>query len=243
MSIQLLYDWFRDYSQSFYSLDQKVTEGIRHKEDHSIRVAANSLALAQHLGLCRQEMQLAEAIGLLHDVARYTQWSRFKSFSDPSTQYDHGTEGAAILACNVVLHELFSKSELDTLLFAIKHHNKACVPDSIPNKLLMAKIIRDADKLDIFRTLSPVTAEHDYSPALISLLKQQRPLPYSEAKKPADRRLLRLGWLYDINFNWTLQQLVNEGYAHELLSSLPDNGTFNEIRAAFGRYLSDSVNF
>jgi len=238
MDIPSLYNWFHRYSQSFYSAEPEVMQGIRHKEEHSVRVAANSLALAQHLRLNERETAMAETVGLLHDIARHNQWTRFKSFSDPVTQYDHGTEGAAILAETGMLDAYFSQSEQESILFAIVCHNKLCVPGAGPQQLLLANIIRDADKLDIFRTLSPVTAGHDYSPALISLLRQQRPLPYFEAKKPADRRLLRLGWLYDVNYDWTLRQLVAEGYADSLLASLPDDAAFAGIKSDCRRYLS-----
>lgn len=232
MDITSLYTWFHGYSQSFYSSDPEIMRGVRLKEDHSVRVAANSLALAQHLKLGERETAVAETVGLLHDVARHTQWTLFQSFNDASTQYDHGTAGAAIVATTGILTADFSQLEQETILFAITYHNKIRVPEDKPEKVLIANIIRDADKLDIFRTLPPVTADHDYSPALIHLLRHQRPLPYSEAKKPADRRLLRFGWLYDVNFDWTLHQLVSEGYADSLLSSLPDNDTFAEIKSA-----------
>ena len=238
MDITFLYTWFHGYSQSFYSSDPEIMRGVRLKEDHSMRVAANSFVLAQQLRLGEREIAVAETAGLLHDVARHTQWTLFKSFNDAITQYDHGTEGAAILAATDVLNCYFSRLEQDSILFAITHHNKIGVPEDEPGKVLLANIIRDADKLDIFRTLPLVTADHDYSPALIRLLRHQRPLPYSEAKKPADRRLLRLGWLYDVNFDWTLQQLVSEGYADSLLSSLPDDDAFAEIKSAFYRLLS-----
>ena len=235
MDITLLYDWFHGYSQSFYSSDPEIMRGVRHKEDHSVRVAANSLAIAQYLRLGERETAIAETVGLLHDAARHTQWTLFKSFNDAITHYDHGTEGVAILAAGNLLNGYFSQVEQDIILFAIAHHNKISVPEDEPEKVIQAKIVRDADKLDIFQTLPPVTADHDYSPALIRLLQLQRPLPYSEAKKPADRRLLRLGWLYDINFDWTLQRLVAEGYADNLLSSLPDNDTFAAIKSDFCR--------
>lgn len=236
MDIAFLHDWFHRYSQSFYSSDPGILKGIRHKEDHSIRVAENSLALAHHLHLSKREIVLAEAIGLLHDVARHTQWTQFKSFSDVTTKYDHGTEGSAIISSKGVLNSFFNRMEQDIILFSIIHHNKIIVPVDQPEKVLMANIIRDADKLDIFRILPPVRADHDYSPTLIRLLLQRRPLPYSEAKKPADRRLLRLGWLYDLNFGWTLSQLISEGYAKNLLASLPDDDTFAEIKADFDRF-------
>lgn len=236
MDISFLYNWFHQYSQSFYSSDPEVSRGIRLKEEHSLQVAANSLALAKHLGTDERESKLAEAAGLMHDVARYTQWTQFQSFNDVATQYDHGTAGADILQAANILTTCFSCSEQDTILFSIIHHNKLTIPNAEPQKMRLAAIIRDADKLDIFRVLPPVIADHDYSPTLLRLLGERHPLPYAEAKKPADRRLLRLGWLYDVNFDWTLQQLVAKGYVNDILASLPDDDCFGKIKADFYRF-------
>lgn len=241
MDISFIYNWFHQYSQSFYSSDPEVTAGIRLKEDHSLQVATNSLTLAQYLGVGEHESKLAEATGLLHDIARYTQWTQFKSFNDVSTQYDHGTAGADILKAINILTTFFSCSEQEIILFSIIHHNKLSIPNDEPQKMRMAAIIRDADKLDIFRVLPPVNADHDYSPTLLRLLCERCPLPYSEAKKPADRRLLRLGWLYDVNFDWTLQQLVAKGYVHDLLSSLPDDDCFGKIKSDFYRFAESKL--
>jgi HD superfamily phosphohydrolase YqeK len=174
MDIAGLYDWFHRYSQSFYSSDLDVLKGIRHKEDHSIRVAENSLALAKHLRLSERETRVAEAIGLLHDVARHTQWTQFKSFNDVTTKYDHGSEGSAIIASTGILNSSFNRLEQDIILFSIYHHNKISVPVAEPEKVLMANIIRDADKLDIFRILPPVSGDHDYSPILIHTAASMR---------------------------------------------------------------------
>lgn len=238
MEITFLYDWFHRYSQAFYSSDAEIMRGIRLKEDHSVRVAANALAIAKDLGQKDRELTLAETAGLLHDTARHTQWTHFRSFNDSVTQYDHGTEGAAIVIDTGILNPQFTPAEQDAILFSIIYHNKIGVPADSPEKMLLANIIRDADKLDIFRTLPAVTAGHDYSPALLPLLQQMRPLPYDQAKKPADRRLLRLGWLYDINFDWTLRQVVAEGYADGLLSALPDAEPFTAIKTELSRYLA-----
>lgn len=239
MEITFLYDWFHCYSQSFYSVDPEIMRGIRLKEDHSLRVAVNALAIANYLGQTDRDLTLAETAGLLHDTARHTQWTQFRSFNDAITQYDHGTEGASIIADAGILDSQFTLAEQDAILFSIIHHNKLGVPANSPEKVRLANIIRDADKLDIFRTLPAVTTiDQDYSAALLPLLLDQRPLPYAQAKKPADRRLLRLGWLYDINFDWTLRQIVAEGYADGLLSGLPDGEPFTAIKSGFRQYLA-----
>lgn len=232
-TLQYLYSWFKKYSRSFYSDDQSVMSGILLKEEHSHRVAKNAADLALNLKLNDHSRIIAETAGLLHDTARYVQWIKFRSFSDPATKFDHGTIGAEELRSSGILADEFNTNDQELILFAIEHHNKLTIPEERPDKVLFAQILRDADKLDIFRRMPPIIADHNYSPTLIEHLQSGRPLPYSEIRTPADKRLIRLGWLYDINFNWTLTQLVQEGFAGQLLSSLPDTAPFNRIRQVF----------
>ncbi|HEY3423841.1 MAG TPA: HD domain-containing protein [Negativicutes bacterium] len=238
VNLQCLYDWFKRYSQSFYNDDKNTMRGILLKEKHSVRVAKNAVTLAQSIGFDSNRQIIAETIGLFHDLARYIQWSNFLSFNDAVTNFDHGEIGAEELRKTRILDELFLPPDQDVIFFAIRYHNKMTVPEESLEKLTFAKLIRDADKLDIFRTLPPIQADHNYSPILIDLLTAGQALPYSEVKTPADRRLVRLGWFYDINFKWTLDQLVAEGYLEQLLSSLPEIVPFMEIRGNFKKYIA-----
>jgi len=208
---------------------------VQLKESHSVRVANHARELAKNIGLSAEKADLAEVIGLLHDIARSEQ-AHFKTFND-ALSFDHGDRGVLRLKEAGILSPLDDETR-EIILFAIKYHNKMLVPSTSPNKMLFARIIRDADKLDIFRSLPPVLADHNYSSFLVGLLRQGRVLPYSEVKTTADKRLIRLGWLYDINYQWTLAQLINEGYADELIGSLPNTHPFNEIKDGFRAYIT-----
>lgn len=233
--IATLYHWFHNYYYSFYSTDPEIMRMVQLKEKHSVRVAKNARELAKDIGLSAEKSDLAEVIGLLHDISRSEQ-ANLKTFND-SISFDHGDRGVLRLEESGILHTLNCEAQ-QIILFAIKYHNKMTVPDATPDKMLFASIIRDADKLDIFRILPPVLAEHNYSPPLLELLKKCRPLPYSEVKTMADKRLIRVGWFYDINYQWTLTQLVNEGYADGLVGSLPNTPACNEIKDSFSAYIT-----
>jgi hypothetical protein len=166
---------------------------------------------------------------------------QFHSFNDDATHFDHGTIGAEEIKKTGLLNALFSIHDQELIDFAIRHHNKMAVPEESPGKLLFAKIIRDADKLDIFRCLPPIQAEHDYSPTLLALLNRRAALPYAEVKTPGDKRLIRLGWLYGINFDWTLLHLVQEGYVEQLLTSLPDTIPLNTATHNFRDYIAQRL--
>ena len=233
-NLATLYNWFHNYYCNFYSSDPDIMNMVRLKEHHSVMVAKYARGLAESIGLSAEEIDLAEIIGLLHDIARSEQ-AHCKTFNY-SISFDHGDRGVLRLEEAGILDALDCESQ-EIILFSIKYHNKMTVPSSNPDKMLFTSIIRDADKLDIFRNLPPVRAEHNYSPALVELLRKGRVLPYSEVKTTADKRLIRLGWLYDINYQWTLAQLINESYASELVRSLPNAPPFDEIKDNFRAYI------
>lgn len=234
-NLQVFYEWFHQYYHKFYSSDPVIMRMVQYKEQHSERVARNSKELAEGIGLTAAEVSFAELIGLLHDVARAEQ-AQCKTFKD-SPAFDHGDVGVLRLQNEGVLNKLSSQQQ-ETVLFCVKYHNKRLVPAANPEKTLFAKIVRDADKLDIFRCLPTITTEQDYSPILVEFLKKGRIAPYEEAKTLADKRLIRLGWFYDINYSWTLKKLIEEGYADELLDSLPESTAFLEIRRVLREYLA-----
>jgi putative nucleotidyltransferase with HDIG domain len=232
------YQWFHNYYASFYSADPEIMAMVRFKEDHSIRVANCARDLAENISLTREEVNLAELCGLLHDIARGEQ-AQFKTFKD-SLSFDHGDRGMVRIEASGILDKLDSSLK-EIILFSIKYHNKLAVPSASPSKTQFANITRDADKLDILRTLHPIEADHTYSPALIELLRTGKNLSYTEVHTQADIRLIRFGWLYDINYSWTLTKLVEEGYTDKLLAALPNESPFDEIKAKFLTYLKNRL--
>jgi len=237
LNITTLYDWFHNYYYKFYSSDLEVMAMVLLKEKHSLSVAKNARDLAMHLTLSTEKINIAEIIGLLHDIARSEQ-AHLKTFND-CISFDHGDRGVLRIKEAKILDTLDEELR-EIILFAIQYHNKMAIPATSPEKMLLTRIIKDADKLDIFRVLPPVTADHNYSPTLIELLKEGRVLPFSEIKTMADKRLIRLGWLYDIHYPWTLTQLVNEGYTDQLLDSLPNTPQLIEIKNHFNAYIKTS---
>jgi len=235
LDLATFYHWFHNYYCNFYSSDPEIMKMVQLKEKHSVRVATHARQLANNIGLAAEKADVAEVIGLLHDIARSEQ-AHFKTFND-AISFDHGDRGVLRLEESAILSS-FDCTVREIILFSIRYHNKMTVPSASSDKMLFAKIIRDADKLDIFRILPPVLADHNYSPLLVELLRKGRVLPYTEVKTPADKRLIRIGWFYDINYQWTLTQLVNEGYTEQLVGSLPDTPLFNEIKDSFRAYIS-----
>ena len=232
-----MHEWMARYMKSFYSDDAQVQQGILIKETHTGYVTANCVELSKFLRLPPHDVELAEIIGLFHDVGRFRQYSIYKTFNDADSE-DH-----ADLALKVI-DELDFFSELDEedfelVKFAIRNHNKKVVaPTDEERKLLFAKIIRDADKLDIYRVLEPFLAQEnadklpnfikskgrlvaDISPDFVENFVTGEQADYRKIRTNGDRKIVRLMWLYDINFSWTMKKIVERGYIEKFIAPLP----------------------
>lgn len=238
--------WMDEYIKSFYCDDEDIMFGIRIKEKHTGYVTANARELALHLKLDRHDVQLAELTGLLHDAGRFRQWQLYKTFVDAQSE-DHGDLGVKAIR-ELTFYELLGEEDREILLFAIRNHNKREIaPVDSPRKLLFARIIRDADKLDIFRVLAPylleaetsdnastvvknfmkgpngaaVDAKGVFAPGFLERFVDGKQVDYTMIRTTEDRKLVRLMWIYDVNFAWTLRRIRDRGYIDAIIEQLP----------------------
>lgn len=137
---------FERYSNTYDREEYKI-EG---KHNHSLRVMEISGKLAERLGLNEEEQKLAQLIGLLHDIARYDQWTNFQTYND-MLSFDHGEKAVEILTDNDYIRWYIEDNQYDDIILkAIKNHNKYQVDENLnETELLYANIVRDADKIDI----------------------------------------------------------------------------------------------
>jgi putative nucleotidyltransferase with HDIG domain len=235
-----LHQWFKQYVRSFYSPDPDVHKHILLKEEHTYQVVKHSRALAGDLVLPAEKQHLAEAIALFHDVGRFKQYTVYRTFVDYQS-VNHAELGVEILS-ELPQLETLNAEERSWLTFAIRNHNRMILPHGINGEQqLFANIVRDADKLDIYRVLSSSlmpSGSEGYSAVIMSDLLAGRQSNYIEMKTPDDRKLMRLSWIYDVNYTWTLRRIVERGYIERIIACLPQTP---EITAVIGR-LRDYIN-
>ena len=233
--LRRMHEWMASYMKSFYSDDAEVQQGILIKEKHTGYVTANCVELAKFLKLSTHDTQLAEIIGLFHDVGRFRQYSLYKTFNDADSE-DHADLGIKVIDELNFFKEL-SAPDYQLVKFAIQNHNKKTVaPTDDERKNFFAKIIRDADKLDIYRVLEPFLAQEnadkmpkfikgkarpDISPDFVENFVTGEQADYRKIRTNGDRKIVRLMWLYDINFSWTMQKIVERGFIEKIVSNLP----------------------
>lgn len=219
-----MYEWVGAYIKTFYSDDADVQEKVLLKEEHTRRVAAICRALAGHLQLSERDQVLAEIIGLYHDIGRFKQYTVYRTFNDFISE-NHAALGLREIADEPLLKRL-SAEDLSVFRFAIGQHNAVEIASTAnARQMLFAKVIRDADKLDIYRVLKPTILPSDgsgYSEAFSRGFLRGEQCDYAKIQTQDERKLVRLLWIYNVYFSWTLKEIMARGYVDHIVRHLPD---------------------
>lgn len=131
--------------------DSKVSKKLA----HMMRVAKLSKELATQLNLVEEQIQVAELIGLLHDIGRFEEYRIFNKKVNPimpeKTQFNHGEVGIHILKKENYIRNFVEEDTYDNILLtAVYEHNRYELSRGLTKEgELFSKIIKDADKIDL----------------------------------------------------------------------------------------------
>ena len=145
---------FDEYTRRYNEIsDPRILDSIQFKITHSKGVAAICSNISLFIFLLPRHQLMAKACGLFHDIARFEQLKHFSTFDD-SKSFDHGEKAVEILKTENHLN-IFDKTEQKAILNAIKQHNKKVPPTGDDElELALAKILRDADKIDTLTSIA-----------------------------------------------------------------------------------------
>lgn len=205
-------DWVESYARAGRN---DLPAAVALKLDHTRRVAENARDIARDLGWSPEDIDLAEALGWLHDVGRFAQFNEFGHFHDASS-FNHGHRGADLVRDSGPLVDLDEESRA-TLLDGIRHHNAKTIPAGLPpDHVRFLQLIRDADKLDIFRVVAEglvrdgfleladlwphIDLDGPINPLLLQEIRSRKQGDITHVKSLADFLLLEASWLYDLHW-------------------------------------------
>lgn len=246
---------FSAYCRSF--LDGGEADlAYRVKLDHSLRVRDEAVRLAAihavQLGRLGVSAEAVAMAGLLHDAGRFEQFRRFRTFNDRAS-VNH-----AALSVRVVRQEGFlahlAPGGQRLVLGAIMLHNRKTVrpPSSTPLGYL-ARLLRDADKLDIYRvmldyftpggdrpafmTLDAKPHETAYTPEVLDDVLAGRMVDYARLRFENDFKLLMLAWVHDLNLPGSASAFQERNLVGRVMALLPDTPDVRRV----GRILADAL--
>lgn len=211
--------WFERYVATFAD-GGALPFLLQLKYEHSLRVAGNCRTLALGSEWPAEDVETAYLIGLLHDTGRFSQFREYRTFFD-QISVDHAARGVEILHAFNVLHEL-SVSRRSLIREAISLHNRKNLPADLKSPLApYADLIRDADKIDIFKMVldaiedgsiarMPELTFHldlkgPLSPDTLVCLRERKAIAYAQIRSLNDLVVLLLSWIYELTFPASLE--------------------------------------
>jgi hypothetical protein len=250
--MQSLRKWFHDYVETFCTAKSDIRENILLKKNHSKHVCGEILRIGRSLGLSGESLRFAEITALFHDVGRFEQYFRYRTFADHKSE-NHAALSVRILEENSVLNGL-NDSIKDLAYRIISYHNRPFLPAMETNTCLFyAKLLRDADKLDIWSVLTryyrnsngssnraielelPDTPE--ISDKVYEAVINKRIVDIHHVRTFNDFKVLQIGWIFDVNFNATLDAAISRHYMGDIFSALPASEKVQTIAKVVNHYV------
>jgi hypothetical protein len=248
--------WFSDYCASFCISDIEDRKNILLKKRHAFDVCNNITEIAKGLSLDENSMLLAETVALFHDVGRFPQYAEYKTFRD-SISVNHGLLGSRILRDKDVLKVLPS-NEQEIVIKSVKFHNAFSVPKKEEEDVLFfVRLIRDADKLDIWRVCLDYFEGPDedrasavglglphssgYSVEVLSDIYKKKIVTLSSLKTLNDFKLLQLSWIFDLNFRPSFDLLFERRYVDKLISHLPQTDAIQDLAVFLNEFVKAKI--
>lgn len=248
--------WFDRYVHSFYSSDPIIQKVLALKENHSLRVCTEILNIGKKLDLSNSSLRIAETMALFHDIGRFEQFTRYRTFVDGKSE-NHGELGVKVLQQGKALAAL--DAEARELIFkAISYHNRLSVPaDESHICIYFSKLLRDADKLDIFNLFSTyyylnpternATVEldlpdtPDVSEEVLTSIQDGNMINMNHLKSLNDFKLLQMAWVYDVNCQPALQMIYERDYLKKIRDTLPASEKIDQAYAKLLSYLKEHI--
>jgi len=211
--------YFKEYVSGYYCKDSYVNQNVKIKEGHTLRVCKHIIAIAESLNVEREDVYIAEAAALFHDIGRFEQLRRYKTFNDMKSE-NHAELGVKVLEQENMLAGL-KTAEQEIIMKAVKFHNARDLPAGESEAVIFfLKLLKDADKLDSLEVLTNYYSSADYgsnpaleldlpnakklSEAVVKEILASKPVNARNVKSPEDFRILQLSWVFDINFAFAL---------------------------------------
>ena len=180
--------------KQYVSNYDSTNDRIRVKIGHIERVAGIAKEIAKSLNLKEEEIQLAELIGLLHEIGR------FEKHPLDDLKYD----------------EIIKKSILN------HNRNQDAIQTDNERERLQSKIIRDADKVDIIYMLSFENKETAWGSSNIDKeniteeiyreFKEEKAICYDQRKTAVDALVSHFAYVFDFNYDYALQMVKEKEY-------------------------------
>ena len=227
---------------------------ITRKVNHSYRVAKISRKIAETLNLEKEEIEIAELIGLLHDIGRFEQQTIYKTYEDIES-IDHGELGVKIFKEKVYIRKYIRNNKYDEIINkAIFNHNKYKIENDIKDRktLMFCKIIRDSDKLDILYEAIEIfwknktKIKDGISKKVLEDFKDKKLILNQDKITQLEKAIGIISYIYDINYIESFKIIKENDYINKIMDKFEIENNkvkeeFEEIRKIANKYIENKI--
>lgn len=254
--LKILEQKFSDYADS-YIQKSSHPEPLILKKEHTMRVCQEIEELTKSIPkgsgkiitigdqqatpithqffLNSESIMVARTVALFHDIGRFRQFETYKTFIDHKSANHAGLSIIEIEAHDML--QICSNREKILIKGAVAVHNAAQVPQIEDiEMLLFMKLLRDADKLDIWRVvINNYTSPDPQNQEAVNLGLQDHGSCSAEAleailnhtyvnihsiRELNDLKLMQISWVFDLNFPQSVKLVDERGYIDLLTGTL-----------------------
>lgn len=219
---------FADYTSDYNPRDPL----IRLKLVHTMKVVENMKELLKEEDIAPEYHEAALLCALYHDVGRFEQIKRYQTFID-SKSVPHADLSVSELKRTGFIADRPEK-EQEAILNAIAWHSLLKLPEKIEDEEaeVLAKLIRDADKLDIFRVFAQEDAQNAAEKPLEEILQESitpevsRSLRNHQCVRKDDRKtsldiwMTFLGFFYDFNCTSSMKIALDQKWYRKVFDEV-----------------------
>lgn len=235
--IESMKDLFNSYAETFITGNEKHDKNIELKHFHSLEVLQFANEITDSLALDVETSFIARAAALGHDIGRFEQYKKYNTYNDALSE-NHGALSEKIMHSSGFLDGIGPEAS-KIISLAVLHHNAMEIPDDIGKKeKFITQIVRDADKLDIYRVVINryTSPDPDTRHSIILGLKdteyiadwvmdsvrERKKIPMKKLSTVSEFKMLQVGWVYDLNFPYSVRKIREKNYIPKILSTIPE---------------------
>ena len=250
---------FKDFINEY---EDKSDLGFELKIVHTYHVAENAKKIAQELKLNKEDIELAELIGILHDIGRFEELKITKELN--SVKFDHAGHGSKMLFEEDMIRKFIEDSQYDNIIKkSIENHSRLEIEENLDERtLLHSKIIRDADKIDNYRVKKDEKIEAIFpkrvnriedmeesklSDIVYNTILDKKCVDIHDRVTPLDFWVCILAFTFDLNFDVSYKIVKENDYINVLVDRFEyrDEETKNRmenIKKIINEFINEKTN-
>lgn len=228
VDINIIDKEFKEYIKN-YDLDNK---DIYLKYEHTFEVVSVMEKICNKMNLSEEKISLAKAISYFHDLGRFEQLRSTNTYRDDLL--DHAEYGADLL----IKEDYIKKFSIDDKYYtiiekAVRYHNKLSVNEDLTEEEeLFVKLIRDADKVDIYRVMVKFFENNflvEPTKKVLDDFYSHKAINKKDIKNKSDSLLCQMAFTFDINYEESKEVLRETKYYQKFIDSINVGEDVKEI--------------